>query len=99
MKTVDVFTRFYTKPIDIYKNGERVCTINADVQRYSGGLGKKDYGFCKERRLRVFCSQNEFVCVGATAEFEKERYIIEDVFCDGLGACAVMRLYGGYDAA
>lgn len=97
MKAADAFLRMYRFEVPIYINKERVCSALADVQHISGSLERADFGFFKERRLKMFCAPNEFIRPGAEAEFKGERYIIEDAYEDSLGVCAVMRLLGGYD--
>ena len=80
---MSVFSRFYNKDviiaeyeIDDYtgKTEKTVLSeIKADVQPYSGGRAREQYGLDIECQMRMFCDMSDDVKVGLVAMLERSR--------------------------
>lgn len=89
-KAKKVFSQFYTEPVDIYritKNSsysscaktELVCSVLADIQPYGGGLNEEEFGFCVEKKFKMYCADYEAVSEGNYVEVGGEMYKIVSV--------------------
>lgn len=85
-RVMSVFSRFYNKDviiaeyeIDDYtgKTEKTVLSeIKADVQPYSGGRAREQYGLDIECQMRMFCDMSDDVKVGNRVEYDGDIYDI-----------------------
>lgn len=89
-KAEAVFSRFYTKPVEIYriKNGstyfaaaetELVCSVSADIQPFGGDVTEEEYGLRVERALKMYCKSQADIKEGNYVSVDGEMYRIKSV--------------------
>ena len=75
-----VFSDFYDKTVIIaeYEIDEKtvLSEIKADVQPYSGGRAREQYGLDIECQMRMFCDMSDDVKVGNRVEYDGDIYDI-----------------------
>lgn len=97
----EAFSRFYKTPVKIYgiKSGssyskaavmELLCSVNADIQPYGGGLSEEDFGLSVSRRFKMYCGECDDVREGNYAEFDGKRYRIVLVERWNMGITAIL---------
>lgn len=69
---------------------ERLCSVNADIQPYEGGLSEKDFGFSVNRKFKMYCGERDEVREGNYAEFDGKRYRIISVERWNMGIAAIL---------
>lgn len=83
---MSVFSRFYNKDViiaeyeidDYTGKAEKtvLSEIKADVQPYSGGRAREEYGLDIECQMRMFCDMSNGVKVGNRVEYDGDIYDI-----------------------
>lgn len=92
---------FYTDDVTLIKKeksgsysraetSETLCNIKADVQNFSGGLAREEYGLDVECQKRMYCGVNENIKEGVFVLYGGEEYEIIYATEDKLGCCAVL---------
>ena len=77
---MSVFSRFYNKDViiaeyeidDYTGKAEKtvLSEIKADIQPYSGGRAREEYGLDIECQMRMFCDMSDDVNVGSKVEYD-----------------------------
>lgn len=89
-RTETVFSRFYTKTVEIYriKSGstysdaaetELVCSVSADIQPFSGDVTEEEYGLRIERAMKLYCKSCADIKEGNYVRADGEMYRIKSV--------------------
>lgn len=85
-RVMSVFSRFYNKDViiaeyeidDYTGKAEKtvLSEIKADIQPYSGGRAREEYGLDIECQMRMFCDMSDDVNVGSKVEYDGDIYDI-----------------------